>query len=66
MKVIRNSDNKLMNARFKAVMVPVNDSGEVVEMEVFQVRELAKGSKWCDAYEPGYRHVKTKPLNAHG
>lgn len=32
MKVIRNSDNKLMNARFKAVMVPVNDSGEVVEM----------------------------------
>lgn len=62
MKVIRNSDNKLMNARFKAVMVPVNESGEVVEMEVFQVRELAKGSKWCDAYDPGYRHVKTKTI----
>ena len=62
MKVIRNSDNKLMKGRFKPVMVPVNDSGEVVEMEDFQVRELTKGSKWQDADIKDFRVIKTKTL----
>lgn len=62
MKVIRNSDNKLMKARFKAVMVPVNDSGEVVEMEVFQIRELTKGSKWQDADIKDFRAIKSKTI----
>lgn len=62
MKVIRNADNKLMKGRFKAVMVPVNDSGEFVEMEAFQVRELTKGSKWQDANINDFRVIKTKTL----
>lgn len=62
MKVIRNADNKLMKARFKAVMVPVNDSGEFVEMDSFQVRELPKGSKWQDADIKDFRVIKTKTL----
>ena len=62
MKVIRNSDNKLMKGRFKAVMVPVNDSGEVVEMEVLQVRELTKGSKWKDADIKDFRAIKSKTI----
>lgn len=62
MKVIRNADNKLMKARFKAVMVPVNDSGEFVEMEAFQVRELPKGSKWQDADIKDFRAVKSKTI----
>ncbi|EJT0791028.1 hypothetical protein NV034_003750 [Salmonella enterica subsp. enterica serovar Kentucky] len=66
MKVIRNSDNKLMNVRFKAVMVPVNDSGEVIEMEVFQVRELTKGSKWQEASIKDFREIKTKTILCTG
>lgn len=62
MKVIRNSDNKLMNARFKSVLIPVDDSGEFISVEVFQVKGMEKGSKWCDAYEPEYRHIKTKTI----
>lgn len=48
MRVIRNADNKLMNARVKD--------------EVFQVRELAKGSKWANANKNDYREIKTKTL----
>ena len=62
MKVIRNSDNKLMKGRFKAVMVPVNDSGEFVEMEDFQVRELTKGSKWKTVDKNDYRVIKTRTI----
>ena len=62
MKVIRNSDNKLMKARFKAVMVQISPLGDVMEMEQFQVRELTKGSKWCDAVETDYRQIKTKTI----
>ena len=62
MKVIRNSDNKLMKGRFKAVMIPVNDSGEVVEMETFQVRELTKGSKWTEANINDFRVIKSKTI----
>ena len=62
MKVIRNADNKLMNGRFKAVMVPVSDSGEFVEMEAFQVRELTKGSKWKTVDKNDYRAIKTRTI----
>nr|DAG08161.1 MAG TPA: hypothetical protein [Caudoviricetes sp.] len=62
MKVIRNSDNKLMKGRFKAVMVPVNDSSEFVEMETFQVRELTKGSKWTEANINDFRMIKSKTI----
>ena len=62
MKVIRNSDNKLMKGRFKAVMIPVNDSGEAVEMETFQVRELTKGSKWTEANINDFRVIKSKTI----
>jgi hypothetical protein len=62
MKVIRNADNKLMKARFKAVMVPVNDSGEFVEMEAFQVRELTNGSKWKAVDKNDYRAIKTRTI----
>lgn len=62
MKVIRNADNKLMKGRFKAVIIPVNDSGEFVEMEAFQVRELTKGSKWTEANINDFREIKTKTI----
>lgn len=62
MKVIRNADNKLMKCRFKTVIVPVNDSGEVVEMEAFQVRELTKGSKWAEANINDFRVIKSKTI----
>lgn len=53
MKVIRNADNKLMKARM------VND----LSMESqFQVRELAKGSKWQSANINDYREIKTKTI----
>lgn len=49
-KVIRNADNKLMKARI------VEETGK------FQVRELAKGSKWVDAVHNEYREIKTKTI----
>ena len=53
MKVIRNADNKLMKARM------VND----LSMDgQFQVRELAKGSKWQNANPNDYREIKTKTI----
>lgn len=62
MKVIRNSDNKLMNARYKTVYEKIAGSDDVIEMEQFQVRELAKGSKWIDANVNDYRNVKVKTI----
>lgn len=53
MKVIRNADNKLMKGRI------IND----LSMEgQFQVRELAKGSKWQNANINDYREIKTKTI----
>lgn len=54
MKVIRNSDNKLMNGRIK------ND--DLIAFEacgVFEVREVAKGSKWQEANINDFRVIKT-------
>lgn len=61
-KVIRNSDNKLMQSRWKIEMVAMNGGDESLQMEVFQVRELTKGSKWVDAVETDYRQIKTKTI----
>lgn len=54
MKVIRNSDNKLMKGRY-VEDIPLGG-------ETFQVRELSKGSKWQDADIRDYREIKTKTL----
>ena len=48
MKVIRNHDNKLMKAR-------------IVD-GVFQVRELAKGSKWVNEDSRAFREIKTRTI----
>lgn len=53
MKVIRNADNKLMKGRY------VDD---LSFESVFQVRELAKGSKWQDANFNDFREVKSKTI----
>lgn len=55
MKVIRNADNKLMNARIK-------DEIAFEACGVFQVRELAKGSKWQEANIKDFRAIKTKTI----
>lgn len=55
MKVIRNADNKLMNARIK-------DEIAFEACGVFQVRELAKGSKWQEANINDFRVIKTRTL----
>lgn len=55
MKVIRNADNKLMNARIK-------DEIAFEACGVFQVRELAKGSKWQEANIKDFRVIKTKTI----
>mgnify|MGYP006972154493 CR=1 FL=1 len=52
-KVIRNSDNKLMHSRY------VTDLSFECQ---FQVRDMAKGSKWQNAVESDYRHIKTKTI----
>ena len=57
MKVIRNSDNKLMKGRLK------ND--DLIAFEacgVFEVRELPKGSKWQEANINDFREIKTKTI----
>lgn len=57
MKVIRNADNKLMKGRIK------ND--DLIAFEacgVFEVRELAKGSKWVEANINDYRVIKSKTI----
>lgn len=52
-KVIRNSDNKLMHSRY------VTDLSFESQ---FQVREMAKGSKWQNADIRDYREIKTKTI----
>lgn len=59
MKVIRNADNKLMNARIK-------DEIAFEACGVFQVRELAKGSKWQEANIKDFREIKTKTILCTG
>lgn len=57
MKVIRNSDNKLMKGRIKDDnMIAFEETG------IFQVRELAKGSKWMDADINDFRTIKSKTI----
>lgn len=55
MKVIRNADNKLMNARIK-------DEIAFEACGVFEVRELPKGSKWQEANIKDFRVIKTKTI----
>lgn len=59
MKVIRNADNKLMNARIK-------DEIAFEACGVFQVRELTKGSKWQEANIKDFREIKTKTILCTG
>lgn len=47
-RAIRNSDNKLMKCRWHD--------------EKFQVRHLAKGSKWMDADINDFRTIKTRTI----
>ena len=57
MRVIRNSDNKLMKGRLK------ND--DLIAFEacgVFEVRELPKGSKWQEANINDFRAIKSKTI----
>lgn len=62
MKVIRNYDNKLMKGRYKDFLCPIRGGEGVIQMEKFQVRELANGSKWQDADIHDYREIKTKTI----
>lgn len=62
MKVIRNSDNKLMKGRYKDFLCPIRGGEGVIQLEKFQVRELANGSKWQDADIHDYREIKTKTI----
>lgn len=55
MKVIRNSDNKLMKGRIVEEVL-FESAG------VFQVRELTKGSKWQDANINDFRVIKSKTI----
>lgn len=55
MKVIRNADNKLMNARIK-------DEIAFEACGAFEVRELTKGSKWKEANIKDFRVIKTKTI----
>ena len=59
MKVIRNADNKLMNARIK-------DEIAFEACGVFEVRELTKGSKWQEANIKDFREIKTKTILCTG
>ena len=52
MKVICNKTNVLMNGRHKIA------GGD----EQFQVKSITKGSKWQNAVESDYRHIKTKTI----
>lgn len=62
MKVIRNSDNKFMNGRYKTVYTKVAGSDDVIEVEEFQVKALAKGAKWESANQDEYRTIKAKTI----
>lgn len=62
MKVICNETNVLMNGSYKTVYQKIAGSDDVIELEEFQVRPLAKGSKWISANIDDYRTVKTKTI----
>lgn len=62
MKVICNKTNVLMNGRYKAVYEKIAGSDDVIELEQFQVKSITKGSKWQNAVESEYRHIKTKTI----
>lgn len=62
MKVICNKTNVLMNGRYKAVYEKIAGSDDVIELEQFQVKSITKGSKWQNAVEADYRHIKTKTI----
>lgn len=62
MKVICNKTNVLMNCRYKAVYEKIAGSDDVIELEQFQVKSITKGSKWKNAVESDYRHIKTKTI----
>lgn len=62
MKVICNKTNVLMNCRYKAVYEKIAGSDDVIELEQFQVKSITKGSKWQNAVESDYRHIKTKTI----
>lgn len=55
MKVIRNSDNKLMKAR-------IVDEEQFIETGYFEVKELTKGAKWQGACFNDFREIKTKTI----
>lgn len=54
-KVIRNSDNRLMQSR-------IVDEVMFESAGVFQVRDIVKGSKWQDANVNDFRSVKTRTI----
>ena len=62
MKVICNKTNVLMNGRYKSVYEKIAGSDDVIELEQFQVKSITKGSKWQNAVESDYRHIKTKTI----
>lgn len=62
MKVICNKTNVLMNGRYKTVYEKIAGSDDVIELEQFQVKSITKGSKWQNAVESDYRHIKTKTI----
>lgn len=62
MKVICNKTNVLMNGRYKTVYEKISGSDDVIELEQFQVKSITKGSKWQNAVESDYRHIKTKTI----
>ena len=62
MNVICNETNVLMKGRFKKVYQKIAGSEDVIEVEEFQVKTLVKGSKWQNAVESDYRHIKTKTI----
>lgn len=62
MKVICNKTNVLMNGRYKTVYTKVAGSDDVIEVEEFQVKALAKGAKWEAANQDEYRTIKAKTI----
>ena len=62
MKVICNKNNVLMNGRYRDVYEKIAGSDDVIELEQFQVKSITKGSKWQNAVESDYRHIKTKTI----
>ena len=62
MNVICNETNVLMKGRFKKVYQKIAGSDDVIEFEQFQVKSITKGSKWQNAVESDYRHIKTKTI----